>query len=145
MSVKYCFFFALKFCILDAPGKPDPPECTETTRSTITVTWKPPSNDGGNTITHYTLEKMVAPHGDWEPASRAPIRGTNYTVAKLKEGTQYQFRVKAVNDAGAGKPSDESDVFIAEPTPSKFWPKLYFLLKLLNLRLNRLSYYSKWT
>ncbi|XP_071854761.1 twitchin-like isoform X8 [Apostichopus japonicus] len=103
----------------DAPGKPDPPECTETTRSTITVTWKPPSNDGGNTITHYTLEKMVAPHGDWEPASRAPIRGTNYTVAKLKEGTQYQFRVKAVNDAGAGKPSDESDVFIAEPTPTK--------------------------
>ncbi|XP_030829655.1 twitchin isoform X2 [Strongylocentrotus purpuratus] len=102
----------------DPPGMPSQPEVTTTTSTTISIQWTRPSNDGGNPIVGYTVEKRKE-HGDWSTATRAPVKDTSFTAFKLTEGTSYEFRVKAVNEAGPGKPSDSSDAITARPPPVK--------------------------
>ena len=47
----------------------------------------------------------VKGHGDWTPVNAKPISGTTFTVPNLIEGSEFEFRVVAINDAGPGKPS----------------------------------------
>jgi len=47
----------------------------------------------------------VRGHGDWTPVNTKPISGTTFTVPNLVEGSEFEFRVVAINDAGPGKPS----------------------------------------
>ncbi|XP_041468950.1 twitchin-like isoform X3 [Lytechinus variegatus] len=103
----------------DPPGMPSQPEVTTTTSTTISIQWKRPSSDGGNPIVGYIVEKRKADTGDWSVATRAPVKDTSFTAFKLTEGTSYEFRVKAVNEAGPGKPSDASDAITARPPPVK--------------------------
>lgn len=41
-------------------------------------------------------------------------------VPKLEEGVQYQFRVRAVNKAGPGEPSEETNPHTAKPRWRKY-------------------------
>ncbi|XP_071479592.1 twitchin-like [Diadema antillarum] len=102
----------------DPPGPPSQPEATSTTSTTITIEWKPPTNNGGNPVIGYLVEKRKE-NGDWSSASRATIKDTSFTAFKLTEGTSYEFRVKAVNEAGPGKPSEPSEAITARPPPVK--------------------------
>jgi hypothetical protein len=51
-------------------------------------------------------------------------------VQGLKEGTSYVFRVRAVNQAGVGKPSDLAGPVVAETRPggSYFFINIYLWL-----------------
>jgi len=54
----------------------------------------------------YEVQKLpVKGHGDWTPCNAKPISGTTFTVPNLIEGSEFEFRVVAINDAGPGKPS----------------------------------------
>ena len=54
----------------------------------------------------YEVQKLpVKGHGDWTPVNTKPISGTTFTVPNLVEGSEFEFRVVAINDAGPGKPS----------------------------------------
>ena len=54
----------------------------------------------------YVVEKCPAKgRGDWKPVNTSPVSGTSFTVPNLTEGSEWEFRVVAVNDAGPGKPS----------------------------------------
>lgn len=39
---------------------------------------------------------------------------TSATIPNLKENTQYEFRIRAVNKAGPGEPSDSTKPIIAK-------------------------------
>ena len=70
-------------------------------------------DDGGGKIEGYIVE--VKPKGgDWSEVSSIPVKDTKCTVPHLKEGEEYQFRVKAVNEAGPGTPSSPTVPVVAE-------------------------------
>jgi hypothetical protein len=71
-----------------------------------TVTWAAPAGDGGSTITGY---KVIPVEGSQElVATNAGAGTTSVTVSGLANGTNYSFKVAAVNGAGQGPASAAS-------------------------------------
>ena len=62
---------------------------------------------------------------DWITAKEFPGDVTSGTVTGLKEGTQYEFRIKAINKAGPGEPSEATKPIIAK---SRFGTNIAHLL-----------------
>lgn len=47
--------------LLDKPGPPEGPlEASDMTPETCSLSWKPPKDDGGSSITNYVVEKQDA-------------------------------------------------------------------------------------
>jgi predicted phage tail protein len=84
--------------------------------------WKPPIFDGGAPIDHYIIEKRDK-YGDWSPCTTVPGSQTKGTAPGLVAGETYQFRVRAVNKAGPGEPSDPTEPKVAKPR--KLAPRLH--------------------
>ena len=93
----------------EKPGKPGQPEVKAITKNSATITWQPPSSDGGAKITNYILEMHEVSEVKWKTVNR-DLADTTFTVKGLKEGTEYEFRVTAENKAGQGLPSAPSAV-----------------------------------
>ncbi|KAL3075848.1 hypothetical protein niasHT_032051 [Heterodera trifolii] len=72
-------------------------------RHFITLSWRPPKDDGGAELSGYSIEFKGLDERDWE---RVPDHVTlpNYTVRNLEKTTQYQFRVFAENMVGISEP-----------------------------------------
>ncbi|PRD22652.1 UNVERIFIED_CONTAM: unc-22 [Trichonephila clavipes] len=97
----------------DEPGKTSKPEVTDWDKDHVDLKWTPPTSDGGSPITGYIVEKKDK-WGDWEKALEVPADQTTATVPNLLQGQPYEFRVKAVNKAGPGEPSDPTAPVIAK-------------------------------
>ena len=76
--------------------------------SKISLTWKPPINDGGSSITNYVLELRPEGAFKWSKVTESAITDTKFTAKGLKEDQQYEFHVAAENRAGIGPFSDPS-------------------------------------
>lgn len=99
----------------DEPGSPGTPEVTDWDKDHVDLRWTPPSNDGGSPITGYIIEKREKGSPKWTKAGETGPHETKGTVDNLDEGVEYEFRVKAVNVAGPGKPSEASKSVITKP------------------------------
>ena len=64
----------------------------------FTATWTAPVNDGGASITGYTLDYRLGVSGNWTSAN---VTGLTTTITGLTAGS-YQVRVAAVNSVGTG-------------------------------------------
>uniref|UniRef100_A0A7E4VU92 non-specific serine/threonine protein kinase n=1 Tax=Panagrellus redivivus TaxID=6233 RepID=A0A7E4VU92_PANRE len=115
----------------DIPGKPQDVEVVDWDKDKMEVAWKPPANDGGAAIDSYVVEKLDK-FGEWVPAEVVPGTENKATVTGLTPGDTYQFRVKAVNKAGPGEPSDATDPKVAKAR--RLAPKLN-LNGLLDIRV----------
>ena len=93
---------------VDKPGKPGAPEVKEATKSSATLTWKPPSDNGGSEITNYVVEYRADGAFKWKRATESVVASTTYVVKGLEENIKYEFRVAAENKAGVGPPSETS-------------------------------------
>ncbi|KAL3101403.1 hypothetical protein niasHT_025385 [Heterodera trifolii] len=101
-----------EFGIVEAMEKPS---VTDWGKDHVHLEWQPPANDGGAQLEAYVVEKKDATTGKWVEAIRVSADQTKATVRSLREGEQYQFRVKAINKAGEGEPSDPTEPKTAKP------------------------------
>uniref|UniRef100_A0A8D2P8X4 Uncharacterized protein n=1 Tax=Zosterops lateralis melanops TaxID=1220523 RepID=A0A8D2P8X4_ZOSLA len=102
-----------------SPGAPDPPQILSASRDSITISWKAPGKSGASQITGYIVQKRKKGTVTWLPVTKAPVKDKKLKVTGLKKGVQYEFRVAAVNAAGAGQPSEPSEPACAQdPTKS---------------------------
>ena len=99
-----------------AAGAPGTPHVDGVTPNSVTLSWAKPTDTGGGKIQGYQVE--VKPKGgDWAPATAFPVKENECTVPNLKEGQEYEFRVKAINEAGPGNPSMSTGPVVAEKPP----------------------------
>ncbi|CAF4189098.1 unnamed protein product [Rotaria sp. Silwood2] len=90
--------------VLGPPSKPRGPlEVKGVTKSSVTLAWSPPKDNGGKDITNYIVEKRDKKSGDWVRCNDS-VDGTEVTITKLKEGHEYEFRVMAENANGVSEP-----------------------------------------
>ncbi len=89
------------------PSVPDAPRNLVATpgNGTMTLTWSPPSSDGGSPITGYTLYRGTNSGNRSFPVSLGNV--TTYTDTGLTNGQRYYYVVTAVNAIGEGPPSSE--------------------------------------
>lgn len=106
-----------------APGQVEKPTVTSVTVDSMTVNWEEPEDDGGSPITGYWLERKETTGKRWTRVTRDPIRpmglGESFVVSGLVEGSQYLFRVSAINAAGPGLASPPTDPIFARDPISK--------------------------
>ncbi|XP_011700590.1 PREDICTED: twitchin isoform X1 [Wasmannia auropunctata] len=105
------------------PGQPGKPECVDADKDHIKIKWTPPISNGGSKIIGYDVERRDRATGRWIKQNKEPVRYPEYYDDHVTEGHQYEYRVSAINAAGAGKPSETSSVFTAKPMKEK--PKLH--------------------
>uniref|UniRef100_A0A674F2E1 Fibronectin type-III domain-containing protein n=1 Tax=Salmo trutta TaxID=8032 RepID=A0A674F2E1_SALTR len=99
--------------VLDKPGPPKGPIKVEAvTTDSVLFSWAPPEYDGGATINSYLVEKRDTSTQTWLVVSPNHAR-TTIKASRLKNGSEYQFRVTAQNRYGKG-PSLTSGSVVAE-------------------------------
>lgn len=76
--------------------------------------------DGGAPITGYLVEKRSKNSKEWTECAKTDGPTCEAEVLGLKEGEEYQFRIRAINKAGAGDPSDPSRKVVAKHRNSSF-------------------------
>lgn len=79
----------------------------------MTLTWRPPADDGGSSIAGYIIERKEARSDRWIRINKNPVTMTRYRSTGLIEGLEYEYRVTAINSRGSGKPSLTSKPEIA--------------------------------
>lgn len=102
----------VELCVLGKPSKPRGPlDVTDVHAKGCKLKWKKPEDDGGVLIKEYEVEKMDTATGKWVrvgrlPANSGPGAGNEpeFEVTGLTPGTEYKFRVTAVNDEGDSEP-----------------------------------------
>ena len=96
----------------DLPGAPGIPEISNVTKSSCRVSWEAPRKDGGTPILGYFVEKRSGTK--WFRVNKDLITGTHLDLKDLAEGSDYEFRVCAVNEEGEGPFSKGSDSITAK-------------------------------
>ncbi|KAG7226776.1 hypothetical protein INR49_014125 [Caranx melampygus] len=85
-------------------------------KTCINLTWTPPENDRGVPIIGYQVEKRKKDTHHWIAlnALNEPINDVKYAVKDVTEGSEYEFRVSAINESGSGDPSPPSAMVCAK-------------------------------
>ena len=117
-------------CPYKPPGPPPPPEPQFNEKDgSVTVTWQPPSDDGGSPITGYVVEQRTAKSPRWTQVSPKDLADTTLQLSKVPQDEEYTFRVAAVNKAGQGPFSEPSKPLIVKKKgrPRAFCIEIYNL------------------
>ncbi|PNJ81207.1 MYOM1 isoform 3 [Pongo abelii] len=101
------------------PGPPHSLKCSEVRKDSLVLHWRPPVHSGRTPVTGYfvDLKEAKAKEDQWRGLNEAAIKNMYLKVRGLKEGVSYVFRVRAINQAGVGKPSDLAGPVVAETRP----------------------------
>lgn len=84
----------------------------------VTASWEPPQKDGGANVSGYVVEQRDAHRPGWTTVSESVTRPC-FKFTRLSEGTEYVFRVAAMNRFGVGG-FLQSEVVECRSSESKF-------------------------
>ncbi|XP_062843761.1 receptor-type tyrosine-protein phosphatase S-like [Trichomycterus rosablanca] len=96
------------------PRAPGTPIVTETTATSVTITW-----DSGNPdpVSYYIIQyRAKSPDSKFETVDG--ITTTRYSIGGLYPNTEYEIRVSAFNTIGQGPPSNKVDARTGEQAPA---------------------------
>ncbi|XP_024912103.1 immunoglobulin superfamily member 22 isoform X2 [Cynoglossus semilaevis] len=96
------------------PGTASQPQVSNVTKSTMTVSWTPPGDDGGAPVLGYFLERRKKGSNMWLQVNTEMLTDSRVIVDGLVEAVEYEFRVTSVNRAGAGSSSIVSNAVLAK-------------------------------
>jgi len=98
------------------PGPPQGPlNVSNIKKNSCSLSWKPPTTDGGSRVTHYTVEKRDCSKSmdSWVPCADT-CRDHTIDVHGLRENGEYEFRVMAVNQFGHSTPLNTETNVVAK-------------------------------
>jgi len=98
----------------EEPAPPKRLDVVDTTNSTAALVWLKPEHDGGSRIRGYIVEFRAKGTDRWVVSGET--KSQKMLLEGLIQNTEYDFRVKAKNDAGISEPQGTfSSVVIKEP------------------------------
>jgi len=86
-------------------------------RTTATVNWTAPADNGGSPITKYTVTPFVGPVAQASIDLPGSPPATSVTIGNLTAGVTYTFKLKAANAVGTGPNSEASNAVTASSVP----------------------------
>lgn len=98
----------IKVQISDRPEPPRLPNADHVGSDSLSLTWQPPTWDGGSSITNYIVEKRELPMSSWIRVGHTRFCTMNVTA--LSSGHDYEFRVYAENVYGRSDASDVTNI-----------------------------------
>ncbi|MDE1844535.1 MAG: fibronectin type III domain-containing protein [Thaumarchaeota archaeon] len=101
--------------ITTVPGSPTL-SATSLSSTSISLSWMPPSSDGGSAIKGYKIEYANGTSTYTILVANTGNTQTSYIHNGLSTGASYTYRVTAINSIGAGNPSN---VVTAQPQDTK--------------------------
>ncbi|XP_071104533.1 twitchin-like isoform X3 [Haliotis cracherodii] len=90
----------------DPSDPPGTPEIIDYDKDYAEIKFDPPKKDGGAPIQSYAVEYREKGTDEWKKGTDVPGTADTATVEGLKEGKEYEFRVKAKNKAGLSEGSE---------------------------------------
>lgn len=101
--------------VITVPGSPTL-SATSLSSTSISLSWMPPSSDGGSAINGYKIEYANGTSTYTILVANTGNTQTSYIHNGLSTGASYTYRVTAINSIGAGNPSN---VVTAQPQDTK--------------------------
>jgi titin len=95
---------------IEVPDYPEYVEVADVGTDSVTLKWQKPESDGGSKITGYLVESLEKSETQW--TKRAQVAELKATVTGLSSKEEYNFRVTAINEAGASEPSEIPNLII---------------------------------
>jgi len=65
------------------PDAPEPPQPDRITRDSVTLSWRPPRNDGGSKIKGYIIQKKGKGDDDWSDVNGTPVPVNVFKVSYI--------------------------------------------------------------
>lgn len=65
------------------PDAPEPPKPDRITRDSVTLSWRPPRNDGGSKIKGYIIQKKGKGDDDWSDVNGTPVPVNVFKVSYI--------------------------------------------------------------
>ena len=85
----------------------------------VTLSWDDPDNSSISGYEYQQAENNGGEYGAWTEISGSDATTITHILLGLTNDTPYAFRVRAVNTAGAGLPSESANTTPALPTPAQ--------------------------
>ena len=93
------------------PNAPTGLQAISASPTQINLSWNPPSNNGGPSVTNYKIEFRI---GSGSYSTLANTAATSYSHTGLTTGTTYTYRVSAINSVGTSATSNEASAVPAK-------------------------------